>query len=582
MMKRKTIIRMIPWLGIVLIVFCLTFNTYTYGQDWRPPELQKMESKFQEFSAQATTLDIYAPEKFPDFKELDKINQLVEQLDFNTRKFDLLIRMYNVFEDEFFPFILKFYPQHPELKQNILDKLKEYSGESPNSILLLQEKINTVALQMERLEKRIEHLQVAAKDKEISEEIKQRVGTDKKETSISAKILQLEQDRKNYSVKLEEEQQKYREMKEKEKEQADKIVEKKKEREELLQKKDAAANEIERLIYQTFARVREIRLNGLEIPRLNTIKTFLYLTDTSIDTLKTQIENAGKEILILKEQRKKELINKLIKAVIVIAIALFVVFLLIGISRRISKRILKEIEESEKIDDHRKQRYQTLSSVILSFIKILIWAMAVLWVLGELNIDYAPFLVAAGGISLAIGFGAQSLVKDVVSGFFILMEEQFALGDTVEINGQAGTVEKISLRTIKFRSLDGTLHTIPNGSISMVSNKDYLWSRTVVKVGVSYDEDPQKVLSVLKTVCQEIAEDTEWKQSLLEEPTPQGIISFGDSAVNFRILAKTPPGAQWAVGRELHIRIKNAFDKEGIEIPYNYINVINRTQKPGE
>ncbi len=581
-MKLKIIDQIIPLLGIVLIVCCSIFNTYTYGQDWPPPELQKMESQYQELSAQATTLDNYAPEKFPDFQELEKINQLVEQLDFNKRKFDLLILMYNVLEDEFFPFMLKYYPQHPELEQNILDKLKEYTGESPKSILLLQVKINTVALQIERLEKRIERIQTKAKEKEIAEENKRTSAIDKKDTSISTQILQVEQDRKNYAAKLKQEEQKYRELKEKEKEQADKIVEKKKEREELQQKKDAAANEIERLIHQTFARVREIRLNGLEIPRLNTVKTFIYLTDTSTKALKEKIENANKQIHSLQEQRKKELINKLIKAVIVITIALFVVFLFIGISKRISKRILKKVEESEKIDDHRKQRYHTLSSVILSFIKVLIWAMAVIWVLGELNIDYAPFLLAAGGITLAIGFGAQSLVKDVVSGFFILMEEQFALGDLVEINGQSGTVEKISLRTIKFRSLDGTLHTIPNGSISMVSNKDYLWSRAVVTVGVSYDEDTQNVLSVLKTVCQEISEDPEWKESLLEEPTPQGIISFGDSAVNFRILAKTPPGAQWAVGRELHIRVKNAFDKEGIEIPYNYINVIDRTQKPGE
>ncbi|MFC2146837.1 mechanosensitive ion channel family protein, partial [Acidobacteriota bacterium] len=133
-------------------------------------------------------------------------------------------------------------------------------------------------------------------------------------------------------------------------------------------------------------------------------------------------------------------------------------------------------------------------------------------------------------------------------------------------------------RTIKFRSLDGTLHTIPNGSISLVSNKTYQWSRAVVKVGVSYDDDPQKVLSVLKTMCQELAEDPEWKESLIDEPTPQGILSFGDSSVTFRVVVKTPPGNQWAVERELHIRIKKAFDREGIEIPYNIVNVLERKE----
>jgi small conductance mechanosensitive channel len=199
--------------------------------------------------------------------------------------------------------------------------------------------------------------------------------------------------------------------------------------------------------------------------------------------------------------------------------------------------------------------------------------------LRELEIDYAPFLVAAGGVSLAVGFGAQSLVKDVVTGFFLLMEEQFALGDYVEINGKTGTVEKISLRTIKFRSLDGTLNIIPNGSIANVSNKTYQWSRAVVKVGVSYQQQPEKVLAVLKEACREIKVDPAWEDILIEEPTPQGIISFGESAVDFRVLAKTRPGDQWAVERELHIRIKNAFDRNGIEIPYSYINIIDRTGK---
>jgi small-conductance mechanosensitive channel len=581
--KKRIGIALIPEIVLFLFLLFTTFNTYTRAQDdWRPPELQKMEARFQELRVQAQTLDQYEPDKFPDFKDLEKINQLVELHDFNKRKFDLLIGMYNVLEDEFFPFILKYYPQHPELKQQVFAKLQEYTGKQDKSILLLQETINTVALKIERLEKQIERIQVTARDKEIADERKEKTDLEKKEASISTKIFKLEQDLKSYAAILEDEEKKYRELKEKEAQQNKKIAEKKNEIAELQQKKAAAANDIERLIQQTFSRVREIRLNGLEIPRLNAVKTFIYLTSTAIQTLKKQIENAEKEILILKEQRQKELLEKLIKSVVVIAIALFVVFLLIGISRRVAKKIVTRVEESEKIEAQTKQRYQTVSSVILSFIKVLIWVMAVLWVLGELDIDYAPFLVAAGGVSLAIGFGAQSLVKDMVSGFFILMEEQLALGDVVEINGQTGTIEKISIRTIRFRALDGTVHIIPTGSISMISNQTYQWSRAVVQVGVSYDEDAQKVLSVLKNVCREMTEDPEWQELLLEEPLPQGILSFGDSAVNFRILAKTPPGQQWAVGRELHIRVKNAFDSESIEIPYNYINVVNRTEKKEE
>jgi moderate conductance mechanosensitive channel len=554
-------------------------QTAGQSQDWRPAELIDMEEKIVELNAQVSTLNTYAPDNFPDFKDLEKINQLVEKLDFNQRKFDLLIQQYNLMEDDLFPLLLKLSHEQPEINRQLLSTLVEYTGKNEKSILLLQERINTIALQMERLEKQIERLQTAAKEKELAEEVKEKGNIRKQDMDLSSNLHQLEEDKKYYSIKLEEEEQKLADLTKKEKEQAAKIQEKRQEIEDLKQKASTTRDSLERLIHKTFSQVRDIRVNRLEIPRLNTVKTFIYLSQTAINTLKEQIRNIDKDTESLKVQRTTELINKVIKGVVVILIALFMIILLTTISKKISKKAIAKMEESEKIDSHRKQRYQTLSSVILSFIKIMVWILGVLWVLGELDIDYAPFLVAAGGISLAIGFGAQSLVKDMVSGFFILMEEQFALGDSVEIGGESGTVEKISLRTIKFRSLDGTLHTVPNGSISMVSNKTYQWSRAIVKVGVSYDDDPQKVLSVLEAVCQQIAQDPEWKASLLEEPTAQGILSFGESSINFRILTKTPPGKQWAVEREIHIRIKKAFDQEGIEIPYNIVNVLERKEK---
>jgi|GEM_PF-1200499 len=577
MRKNKPTKRVLFLIGIISGIFSLSMNVH--AQEWMPPELKEMESKFLELNVQAATLEIYAPEKFPDFQELEKINQLVDQLDFNKRKFKLLIDVYNQIEDKLFPFFLKFSKEHPELNNEILAKVKEYTGKAEKSILLLQERINFVALQIERLETKIERVQMAARNKELAEEYKQKFREMRETMAISSKILQLEEERKNYGVEIREEEAKLKALKEKEKKESEKINEKRNEIEELTKKTAAAKEDVERLINQTFIQVRGIRLNGLEIPRLNTVKTFIYLSNTSLDILAKKVENIDKEIVSLKKLRKEELLNNVLRGVVIIIIAVFMVFIIIKISRRISAKIINRLEKSETLDAHRKQRYYTLSSVILSFIKIVVWVMAVLWVLGELDIDYAPFLVAAGGISLAIGFGAQSLVKDVVTGFFLLMEEQFALDDFIEIDGQSGTVEKISLRTIKFRGLDGTLHIIPNGSISGVSNKTYQWSRAVVKVGVSYDENTEKVLAVLKKVCQELAEDPKWNELLIEEPIPQGILSFGDSAVDFRILAKTKPGDQWSVERELHIRIKNAFDRHGIEIPYNFVNIVDRTER---
>ncbi len=548
------------------------------SQEWIPAELANMESGLLELQSQVSTLDSYSPEKFPDFKDLEKINQLVEQLEFSRRKFDLLIMQYNLVEDEIFAFLLKFSTANPRLRDKIILKVREYAGEEPKSILLIQKEINRLALQIERLEKKIERVREAAKKREIEEE-KKKTSAREKEFTLSARIRKLEEEKRGFKKEIEEETRKLKQLRQEEQERKNKIEEKRSEITRLKERSQQTTNDVERLINQTFARVRESRINGLEIPRLNTAKTFIYLKETAIDTLKGKEKNTASELASLNERRKGELQNRLIKGFFIIFIALFVVFTLNKISSKISKKILARLERSERLDAHRKQRYQTLSSVILSFIRILLWALAVLWVLGELNIDYAPFLVAAGGISLAIGFGAQSLVKDIVSGFFILMEEQFALGDVVEIEGKTGTIEKISLRTVKFRSLDGTLHIIPNGSISRVSNLTHLWSRAIINVGVSYDEDADTVLAVLKDVCQEFYNDPEWTSRLIDEPEPQGILSFGSSALDFRILARTVPGEQWAVDREMKNRIKRAFDQKGIEIPYNFVNVIDRTEK---
>ncbi|HLP47063.1 MAG TPA: mechanosensitive ion channel domain-containing protein [Candidatus Kapabacteria bacterium] len=548
-------------------------------QGWEPSELREMELKFQELKTQANTLDLFAPEKFPDFKELEKTNQLVEQLDFNKRKFDLLIALYNQLEDKLFPFFQKLSKERPELKTQIYARVKLYTGDEENSILHVQEKINYVALQIDRLEKRIERLQLTTRIKELAKDGKQNAGENKQAPSIAFRIRQLDEEKSDYTAKNDEEESKLAELKKKEAKAAAKIAEKGNEIIELEKKADATADSVEKLLLQAFTDVRKSRLNGLEIPRLNALKTFVYLSENNIETFKQKIENIKKEIASLKKQQNKERLDKFIKSLWVLGCAALVIFLLIALTGKIGKKIVGKVMGSDKLEPQRKQRYHTLSAIILSLIKVGIWIMVILWIFRELQVDYGPFLVAAGGISLAVGFGAQSLVKDVVTGFFLLMEEQFALGDFIEINGKTGTVEKISLRTIKFRSLDGTLNIIPNGNINNVSNKTYQWSRAVVKVVVSYNHQPEKVLSILKDVCREMEADPAWKCILIEEPTPQGIISFGNSAVEFRVLAKTRPGDQWAVERELHIRIKNAFDQNGIEIPYNYINIIDRTEK---
>ncbi|MGE5343522.1 MAG: mechanosensitive ion channel domain-containing protein [Candidatus Omnitrophota bacterium] len=560
------------WTVLIFLMLTVCLNR-SYAQDWRPVELIKMESKFQELGAQVATLNDYDPKKLPDFQQMEKINQLMEELDFNKRKFDLLIGQYNVLEDKMIPFLQSFYKKNPQLKNEILAKLTEYTGEKKNSILALQEQINTEALLIERLEKRIEFLQVSARDKALAEDMKQKTEPGKQTVDISKRLVQLAEDDKNLKIKLADEEKRYSELKQKEAKQSKKIEEKQKEINALQQKIARTTDEIFRLAYQTTAMVRQIRINGLEIPRLNSTKTFIYLSDTAIKTYKDQIESIKKEVASLKEQQKQEWIDKLIKALKIVAISLLLVFLLIRISKIFSKRLINRVQNSQKMDTQSKQRYNTLSAVIMSFVKVVIWVVTIIWALGELEINIGPLLVAAGGVSLAIGFGAQSLVKDVVSGFFILIEKQFSLGDFVDINGDSGYVEKISLRTIKIRALDGSLHIIHNGSITKVANKTYDWSRAVVNVKVSISEEPQKILSLLKSICEEIMADPLWSPKLIEEPIPQGIIGLGETAADFRILAKTIPDSQWAVERELRVRISSAFQKNAIETPSQTIRI---------
>lgn len=213
-----------------------------------------------------------------------------------------------------------------------------------------------------------------------------------------------------------------------------------------------------------------------------------------------------------------------------------------------------------------EQRMEALSSVLRSVVSFIVFATAGFMMLGEIGIDLRPLLAGAGILGLAVGFGAQSLVKDFLSGMFILVEDQFGVGDIIELDADAqGTVEMVSLRTTRLRSVDGTVWHVPNGQISKVGNKSQLWSRSLLDVEVAYDTDIEKAKEVLKAVA-----DTIWKEkeSVLEEPAIWGVEALAANAVTLRLVVKTTPSAQWRISRVLRERIKAAFDAEGIEIPF--------------
>jgi small conductance mechanosensitive channel len=218
--------------------------------------------------------------------------------------------------------------------------------------------------------------------------------------------------------------------------------------------------------------------------------------------------------------------------------------------------------------DDAAQRRKTLATVLTTTGGIVIGAVSLMMILEVLGISLGPLLATAGIASLAIGFGAQTLVKDVISGIFVLLEDQYAIGDVVETAGVSGTVEAVHLRTTILRDVHGTVHIVPNGDIRVLSNQTKGWSRAVLEVGVSYGEDPDRVITVLETIAEEIEGDEEFGPLLLGAPTVPGVQAFGDSSIIIRMMAKTLPLKQWDVARELRRRIKHRFDAEGIEIPY--------------
>jgi len=215
----------------------------------------------------------------------------------------------------------------------------------------------------------------------------------------------------------------------------------------------------------------------------------------------------------------------------------------------------------------RQQRVATVTRLVKRTGTIIIFIVAMLTILAELKVSVTPPLASAGIVGVALGLGTQSLVKDVLAGFFILLEDQFAISDLVTIAGITGTVEQMSLRKTNVRDFNGTLYVVPNSEIRVVSNISKDWSRLIVDVGVAYDTDLTRAMSVLGEVSKQLVSVPEFEANVLEPPDVMGVMSLDDSAITLRVAVKVKPGAQWALGRALRKAIKEGFEREGIEIP---------------
>jgi len=221
----------------------------------------------------------------------------------------------------------------------------------------------------------------------------------------------------------------------------------------------------------------------------------------------------------------------------------------------------------------REKRANTITRTLRMLTTVVVMSVAVLIVLRELGVDITPILTGAGIAGLAVGFGAQNLVRDIIAGFFLILENQVRVGDVAIINGKGGLVEAIRLRTIQLRGQDGTVHVIPNGAISELSNLTKDFSYYVIDMGVAYKEDVDRVMGVLREVGAELQQDPAYAERILAPLEILGVDAFADSAVVIRVRIKTVPLQQWNVGRELRRRIKKAFDAQGIEIPYPHLSL---------
>lgn len=263
--------------------------------------------------------------------------------------------------------------------------------------------------------------------------------------------------------------------------------------------------------------------------------------------------------------------------IIKVLVILLVAFILLKLSANLIKNVRIHLYERAGENLEESKRVDTMCRVVRYVLTVIIYAVTVIEILNEIGISIAPILGAAGVVGLAVGFGAQSLIKDYFNGFFILLENQIRQGDVVEAGSKAGFVEEVTLRHIRMRDYDGDVHYVPNGIITTVTNKSRDYAQSVIDIGVAYREDINSVIEVMQQVGEELYQDEVYSAKILSPLEMAGVERFDDSAVIVRCRFKVLPLEQWTVRREYFKRIKYAFEMHKIEIPYPHLTVY-----PGE
>jgi moderate conductance mechanosensitive channel len=256
-----------------------------------------------------------------------------------------------------------------------------------------------------------------------------------------------------------------------------------------------------------------------------------------------------------------------LRIVLIIGIAYVGLRLLRVAFNRLETLLIRAAAAAEVTPGAATKRVRTLMSVLWTIVVGLVWFVVVLMTLGQIGVNVTPVLAGAGIVGLAIGFGAQNLVKDLVSGFFLILENQVRVGDVAIINGTGGLVEAISFRTIVLRDEAAVVHVFPNGSINTLSNMTKDWSAYVISVNVAYKEDPDRVADLMRRVAEEMYAEPKCRSAMLEPIEIFGVDGFTESAVTIKARLKTQPLQQFAIGREYRRRLKKAFEAAGIEMP---------------
>jgi small-conductance mechanosensitive channel len=259
-----------------------------------------------------------------------------------------------------------------------------------------------------------------------------------------------------------------------------------------------------------------------------------------------------------------------ISIIIFIGIIIYII-IQYSIPRFIKRTMSVRMKDKSGIE--REKRTRTLSRVIRNTFSILIGIVILFTVLAQIGVNIGPALASLGVIGVAVGFGAQSLVKDVINGMFILLENQFGIGDVVKIGSVSGLVEEVNLRRTILRDLDGVVHYIPNGEITIASNYTKEYSRVNMNISVSYESDLDRVIKVINDVCNRLSTEKNWQDKIIKTPQVLRVDKFGDSGIEIKIVGDTTPLAQWEIMGELRRRLKKEFDEKSIEIPYPHMKV---------